>query len=145
MLEQIGIHPAHGGAGRRQGEGFLFSLLLLSNWLVWRSLLSIQQLGNTLWVGQAVEFLQKRNRAAARSFRVIVPMVTPHSDTVVTVQSFFMTGRNQLFALAKQKLFQVNFAGPALLILCKMDVWNFLSPASLIFPPAFDILICQRG
>ena len=145
VLEQISVYPPHGGAGGRQDEGFLFFLLLPLDWLIWRSQLTIQQLCNAFRVGHTIEFLQKRNRPAALFFRVVVPVIAPHSDAVVADKPFFMTGWDQLFPTAKQEFFQVNFSGTALLVVCKMDVWNFLSPASLIFPPAFDILICQRG
>ena len=118
-------------AGRRQGEGLLFSLILPPDWLIWRSLLTIQQLCNAFWIGHAIEFLQKRNGSAALFFRVVVPVIAFHCDTVVADQPLFMTGWNQLFSAAKQKLFQINFAGTAFLIVCKMDIRNFLHHLSL--------------
>lgn len=34
-----------------------------------------------------------------------------------------MTGWNQLLTPPKQELFQVNLAGAALLVVCKVNIW----------------------
>lgn len=92
-----------------------------------------QQTGDGLWIGKIVELLDEGNWPAALLCGVIVPLISPDSDAVVTCKPFFKTGGQEPLALPEQELFQIDFTGPALLIVCKVNVWD-MSPPFLDFP-----------
>ena len=85
---------------------------------------SAQQTGDGLWIGKIVELLDEGNWPAALLCGVIVPLISPDSDAVVTGKTFFKTGGQEPLALPQQELFQINFTGTALLVVRKMDVWD---------------------
>ena len=65
---------------------------------------------------------------------MIVPLISPDGDTVVAGKPLFKAGGQQPLALPQQELFQINFAGAALLVVCKMDVWDTHHRLFLDFP-----------
>ena len=79
--------------------------------------------------------LQERDRPAALFCGMIVPTVSANGDTVVAGKPLFKTGGQESLALPQQELFQINFTGTALLIVCEMDVWN-------LYHPFLDFLVC---
>ena len=99
-----------------------------------------QQTGDGLRVGKIVELLDERDWPAALFCGVIIPAVSAYGDAVVAGKPFFKTGGQQLLSLPEQELFQINFAGAAFLIVCKMNVRNMSHP--FLDFPAF---ICYTG
>lgn len=103
-----------------------------------------QQTGDGLRIGKVVELLDEGDWPAALLCGVIVPLISPDSDAVVTGKTFFKTGGQEPLALPQQELFQIDFTGTALLIVCKMDVWNFHHHLFLLLDRASAILISWR-
>ena len=75
---------------------------------------------------------------------MIVPFIPANGDAVVAGKTLFKAGGQQFLALPEQELFQVDLAGAALLVVCKIDVWNNSPPPSLLLYWASGILILQR-
>ena len=71
---------------------------------------------------------------------MIVPFIPANGDAVVAGKTLFKTGGQQFLALPEQELFQIDLAGAALLVICKLDVWNLHHPF-LDFP----VGICYTG
>ena len=117
LLEQIGVHPAHIGAGRRKRKGFFLSDSASVNRFKHFSLLAIEQPGDRFRIRHPVEFLQEGNRSAAFFLGVIVPMIPTDRDTAVAGKPLFKAGGQQFLALSEQELFQINLSGAALLLI----------------------------
>ena len=75
-----------------------------------------------------VKGLGEGDRASAFFRRMIVPLIAPDCDAVVTVQPLLMAGGKQLLSTLPQKLHQVHRGGKPFLLLGEMDVGNDCSP-----------------
>ena len=67
-------------------------------------------------------------------------MISTDRDAVVADKALLVTGCEPFLALPEQELFQIDLAGAALLVICKLDVWNLHHPF-LDFP----VGICYTG
>ena len=55
---------------------------------------------------------------------VIIPVIAPYGNAVVTGKTPVPTGGQQLLAAALQERFQICGCGPVFLLLCEVDVWG---------------------
>ena len=87
-----------------------------------------QQTVDGLRIGKIVEPLDERDWPTALFCGVIIPTIPTDGNTVVAGKPLFRAGGQQLLTLPEQELFQINFTGTVFLIVCKMNVWDYVSP-----------------
>ena len=145
-VQQIGIYPAHIPVRRRQGK-FLFGFLLL----LWGGgidtpLFAVQQTGDGLRIGEIVELLDEGDGTAALLHGVVVPLIAPDGDAVVTGHSVLRPGGDQLLPMAAEELHQIHLTGPELLLFGKMNIGHTssLHSSRLLFSSIWGILMVRK-
>ena len=122
LLHQVGVHTAHIGVGRRQGEGPGRLLpLWLRGGICLPQLFSQQELHGLL-IGCPVVVLDKADRMAALPGNMVVPFVAPDGDMVHPGQPGLPPGAAQFLPPLPQEFLQINGVGPLLLFIGKMDI-----------------------
>ena len=95
-------------------------------------MVAVQQMGDSLGVGEVIELLDEGDRAAVLLHGVVIPSIAPDGDAVVAGQAVLPSGADQLLSLMAEEFYQIRLAGPELLLLGKMDIGHFLQLFSLL-------------
>ncbi len=122
LFHQVGVHTAHIGVGRRQGEGLR---RLLPLWLcggICRAQFIPQQELHGLLVACSVKVLDKADRMAAPPGNMVVPFVAPDSNMTDPGQPGLPPSAEQLLPPPPQELLQINGVGLLLLFRGKVDI-----------------------
>ena len=92
-----------------------------------------QQHGHGFDVAFAVIFLYKTDRAAALIRGMVEPLAAAHRNAVVAGKPLFLSGLDELFALAEEKFFEVDRRGAFFLVWSKFNKSvDFKSPLSAV-------------
>ena len=122
LLQQVGIHTAHGLTLRRQHEGLCRLRLLLPCRRVTSAQIVTKEQRHGVWVAESIELLDKADGSAALLGGMIEPLAAADGDAVVAGKAFVPAGGNELFSSAAEELLQVHRRGPFFLLGCKRNV-----------------------
>ena len=132
-FEKIRKNAVHIHVRNGRCEGLLVDLLLLFRLRINRLHALTEQHGHGLDVTLAVIFLHKADRAAALVRGMVEPLAATHRDAVVAGQPLFLSGLDELFALAEEKFFEVDRRGAFFLVWSKFNKSvDFKSPLSAV-------------
>ena len=132
-FEQIRKHAVHICVRNRRCEGLLLDHFLLFCLRINRLHALTEQHGHGLDVTLAVIFLHKADRAAALVRGMVEPLAAAHRDAVVAGKPLFLSGLDELFALAEEKFFEVDRRGAFFLVWSKFNKSvDFKSPLSAV-------------
>ena len=121
LLEQIGIHPAHGLVGGRQLERLGRLRGLSSRRGIGSAEVVAQQHRHGFGVANTVILLHKADGSAALFGSVVEPLAASDGDAVVAGKALIPAGGNELLTAAAEKLLQVHRGGPFFLFFRE---WN---------------------
>ena len=113
LLQQVGIHTAHGLALRWERERLC---------RVASAEIIAQQHRHSLWVTEPVKLFYEADGSAALFGGMIEPLAAADGDAVVTGKAFVPAGGNELFPTAAEELLQVHRRGSFFLLCCKRNV-----------------------
>ena len=122
LLQQVGIHTAHGLTLRRQREGLCRLRLLLLCRRVTPAEIIAEEQGHGVRVAESIELLDEADGSAALFRGMVVPLAAADGDAVVTGKAFVPAGGNELFSSAAEELLQVHRRGSFFLLGCKRNV-----------------------
>ena len=120
-FEQICEHTVHIRVRNGRREWLLIDLFLLFRLRINRLHALAQQHGHGFDVALAVIFLYKADSAAALTRGMVEPFAAAHRDAVVACQPLFLSGRDELFTLSKEKFFEVDGRGTFFLLWGKFN------------------------
>ena len=122
LLQQVGIHTAHGLTLRWEREGLCRLRLLLPCRRVTPTQIVAEEQRHGVRVAESIELLDEADGSAALFAGVIVPLASADGDAVVTGKAFVPAGGNELFSSAAEELLQVHRRGSFFLLGCKRNV-----------------------
>lgn len=122
LLQQVGIHTAHGLALRRQREGLCGLRLLLLCRRVTPTQIVAEEQRHGVRVAESIELLDEADGSAALFAGVIVPLAAADGDAVVAGKAFVPAGGDELFPTAAEEYLQVHRGGLLFLLGCKRNV-----------------------
>ena len=122
LLQQVGIHTAHGLTLRRQHEGLCMLRLLLPCRRVTPAEIVAEEQRHSVRVAESIELLDEADGSAALFGGVIEPLAAADGDAVVTGKAFVPAGGNELFPTAAEEILQVHRRGAFFLLGCKRNV-----------------------
>ena len=122
LLQQVGIHTAHGLTLRRQHEGLCRLWLLLPCRRVTPAQIITEEQRHSVRVAEAIELLDEADCSAALLGGVIEPLAAADGDAVVAGKAFVPAGCDELFSSAAEELLQVHRRGSFFLLGCKRNV-----------------------
>ena len=122
LLQQVGIHTAHGLALRRQHEELCRLRLLLPCRRVASAEIIAEEQRHGVRVAESIELLDEADGSAALLGGMVEPLTAADGDAVVAGKAFVPAGGNELFSSAAEKLFQVHRRGSFFLLGCKRNV-----------------------
>ena len=122
LLQQVGIHTAHGLTLWRQHEGLCRRRLLLLCRRVTPAEIIAQQHRHSLWVTEPVKLFYEADGSAALFRGMVEPLTAADGDAVVAGKAFVPAGGNELFSSAAEELLQVHRRGSFFLLGCKRNV-----------------------
>ena len=122
LLQQVGIHTAHGLTLRWEREG-LCSLrhLLLCRRVASAEIIAEEQ-GHGVRVVESIELLDEADGSATLLGGMIEPLAAAYRDAVVAGKPLFPPGLDELFTLLEEKFFEVDGRGAFLLLWGKFYV-----------------------
>ena len=122
LLQQVGIHTAHGLTLRWEREG----LCRLRHLLLCRRVASAEIIAEEqrhgVRVAESIELLDEADGSAALFGGVIEPLAAADGDAVVAGKAFVPAGGDELFSSAAEELLQVHRRGSFFLLGCKRNV-----------------------
>ena len=122
LLQQVGIHTAHGLTLRWEREG----LCRLRHLLLCRRVASAEIIAEEqrhgVRVAESIELLDEADGSAALFGGVIEPLAAADGDAMVAGKAFVPAGGNELFPTAAEELLQVHRRGSFFLLGCKRNV-----------------------
>ena len=122
LLQQVGIHTAHGLALRWERERLCrLRLLLLCRRITPAEIIAEEQ-RHGVRVAESIELLDEADGSAALLGGMIEPLAAADGDAVVTGKAFVPAGGNELFSSAEEELLQVHRRGSFFLLGCKRNV-----------------------
>ena len=122
LLQQVGIHTAHGLTLRWEREGLCRLRLLLPCRRVTPTQIVAEEQRHGVRVAESIELLDEADGSAALFAGVIVPLASADGDAVVAGKAFVPAGGNELFSSAAEELLQVHRCGSFFLLGCKRNV-----------------------
>ena len=122
LLQQVGIHTAHGLALRRQHEGLCRLRLLLLCRRVTSAEIIAEEQRHGVRVAESIELLDEADSSAALFGGVIEPLAATDGDAVVAGKAFIPARGDELFSTAAEELLQVHRGGSFFLLGCKRNV-----------------------
>ena len=122
LLQQVGIHTAHGLTLRRQHEGLCRLRLLLLCRRVTPAQIVAEEQRHGVRVAESIELLDEADGSAALFGGVIEPLAAADGDAVVAGKAFVPAGCDELFSSAAEELLQVHRRGSFFLLGCKRNV-----------------------
>ena len=122
LLQQVGIHTAHGLALRRQYEGLCRRWHLLLCRRVASAEIIAEEQRHGVRVAESIELLDEADGSAALLGGVIEPLAAADGDAVVAGKAFVPAGCDELFSSAAEELLQVHRRGSFFLLGCKRNV-----------------------
>ena len=122
LLQQVGIHTAHGLTLRWEREG----LCRLRHLLLCRRVASAQIIAEEqrhgVRVAESIELLDEADGSAALLGGMVEPLAAADGDAVVAGKAFVPAGGDELFPTAAEELLQVHRRGLLFLLGCKRNV-----------------------
>ena len=122
LLQQVGIHTAHGLTLRPQHEGLCRLRLLLLCRRVTPTQIIAEEQRHSVRVAESIELLDEADGSAALFGGVIEPLAAADGDAVVAGKAFVPAGCDELFSSAAEELLQVHRRGSFFLLGCKRNV-----------------------
>ena len=132
-FEQIRKHTVHIRVRNGRRKGLLIGLFLFFRLRINRLHTLAQQHGHRFDVAFAVIFLYKTDSAATLIRGMVEPLAAAHRNAVVAGKPLFLSGLDELFALAEEKFFEVDRRGAFFLVWSKFNKSvDFKSPLSAV-------------
>ena len=122
LLQQVGIHTAHGLALRWEREGLCRLRILLPCRRVASAQIIAEEQRHGVRVAESIELLDEADGSAALLGGVIEPLAAADGDAVVAGKAFVPAGGDELFPTAAEELLQVHRRGSFFLLGCKRNV-----------------------
>ena len=122
LLQQVGIHTAHGLTLRWECEGLCRRRLLLLCRRVASAEIIAEEQRHGVRVAESIELLDEADGSAALFGGVIEPLAATDGDAVVAGKAFVPAGCDELFPTAAEELLQVHRCGSFFLLGCKRNV-----------------------
>ena len=104
LLQQVGIHTAHGLTLRRQHEGLCRLRLLLLCRRVTSAEIIAEEQRHSVRVAESIELLDEADGSAALLGGMVEPLTAADGDAVVAGKAFVPAGGNELFSSAAEEL-----------------------------------------
>ena len=122
LLQQVGIHTAHGLTLRWKCEGLCRLRHLLLCRRVTSAEIIAEEQRHGVRVAESIELLDEADGSAALLGGVIEPLAATDGDAVVAGKAFVPAGGDELFSSAAEELLQVHRCGSFFLLGCKRNV-----------------------
>ena len=122
LLQQVGIHTAHGLALRWEREGLCrLRLLLLCRRITPAEIIAEEQ-RHGVRVAESIKLLDEADGSATLFRGMVVPLAAADGDAMVAGKAFVPAGGDELFPSAAEELLQVHRCGSFFLLGCKRNV-----------------------